>query len=162
MRSSGKISTSQSADWDALTKAARAEARRCLTSRHDAEDAAQEAVVRAWRNLDRCRLADTRPWVRQIARREALRLIARRRAAEDRELRAAPTAAIVSDEVERADLRTDLQRALADLPESDRALLVARYALDLTQPDAAALLGMPEGTAKVRLHRMRRKLATAL
>jgi RNA polymerase sigma-70 factor (ECF subfamily) len=148
-------------DWPSLARTARAEARRWLRDPHDAEDAAQEALIRAWIHRDRCRRADVRPWLRQIVRHEVCRLADHRRAMIDREARAAALAA-PADDFELADLRADLQRATGELPVSDRALLVARYGLDLTQPAAAALLGMPEGTAKVRLHRMRRKLALSL
>jgi len=47
---------------------------------------------------------------------------------------------------------------LSSLGERDRELLVLRYLEDQTQPQIAARLGMPEGTVKVRLHRLRRRL----
>jgi RNA polymerase sigma-70 factor, ECF subfamily len=59
-------------------------------------------------------------------------------------------------------LAVDVRRALAELPESDRRLLLARYWADLTQHEAATLLGMPDGTAKVRLHRLRARLRPTL
>ncbi|WP_187369067.1 RNA polymerase sigma factor [Baekduia soli] len=149
-------------DWTALRDLAHREARRVVRDDFDADEAAQEAVLRAWRGQASCRADDPRPWMAQIARREALRLLARRR--EDRS-----TAADDLDERASSDgqdelsaLRIDLARALGDLDRRDRALLYARYALDLTQPAAAAVLDMPEGTAKVRLHRLRARLAESL
>ena len=53
-------------------------------------------------------------------------------------------------------------RALAELSEPDRRLLLARYWQDLTHQEAADLLGMPDGTAKVRLPRIRSRLRPAL
>ena len=65
-------------------------------------------------------------------------------------------------EVESAPLRVDLFRALAELPEPDRRLLQMRYGEDLTQASVADRLGIPEGTVKVRLHRLRARLRVAL
>lgn len=64
--------------------------------------------------------------------------------------------------MEGAPARLDLRRALDGLPEQDRSLLELRYGEDLTQESAARRLGIPEGTAKVRLHRLRKQLRGAL
>jgi RNA polymerase sigma factor (sigma-70 family) len=60
--------------------------------------------------------------------------------------------------VERADLHAALER----LDERDRQLVRLRYAEDLTQEAIARRLGIPEGTVKVRLHRVRDKLRRAM
>lgn len=49
--------------------------------------------------------------------------------------------------------RDFLDRALRCLPPEQRALVVLRFHLDLTLPEAAETLGIPLGTAKSRLHR---------
>ena len=59
-------------------------------------------------------------------------------------------------------LAIDVRRALAELSEGDRRLLLARYWADMTQREVADLLGMPDGTAKVRLHRLRARLRPTL
>jgi RNA polymerase sigma-70 factor, ECF subfamily len=64
--------------------------------------------------------------------------------------------------VESAPMRVDLLRALTELPEGDRHLLQMRYGEDLTQASVATRLGIPEGTVKVRLHRLRARLRRAL
>jgi RNA polymerase sigma-70 factor (ECF subfamily) len=61
-----------------------------------------------------------------------------------------------------APARLDVRRVLAQLPTADRALLLGRYGLGLTQGALAESLGVPEGTAKVRLHRLRKQLRGAL
>ena len=62
-----------------------------------------------------------------------------------------------------ADLRMDVSRALNDrLSEGERRLLAYRYWLDYTDRQIADALGIPLGTAKIRLHRARRKLEAAL
>jgi DNA-directed RNA polymerase specialized sigma24 family protein len=59
-------------------------------------------------------------------------------------------------------LAIDVRRALAELSEGNRRLLLARYRADMTQREVADLLGMPDGTAKVRLHRLRARLRPTL
>jgi RNA polymerase sigma-70 factor (ECF subfamily) len=58
--------------------------------------------------------------------------------------------------------RLSVDDALALLTSDEQALITARYVDDLTQPATAELLGMPEGTAKVRLHRIRVRLRAVL
>lgn len=59
-------------------------------------------------------------------------------------------------------LRLDVRSALRRLSTEDRVLLALRYDGDLTQEHVAKLMGMPEGTVKVRLHRLRARLSTQL
>jgi RNA polymerase sigma-70 factor (ECF subfamily) len=132
-------------------------ARGVLGRSPEAEDAAQEAALRAWRNRAACRGA-WRPWVARIAYREALRLAAARAPVP---LDEAPEPARAEDDADALE-RLDLRRALAALPQRDRLILYVRYWTDLTQDQLAELLDVPEGTAKVRLHRARAELRRAL
>ncbi len=126
----------------------------------EAEDIAQDALLRAWRRRSTLREADRRnQWLATIVRNEAFRLHAR--------VRPDPIATIEAQEgaedarvvatVERADLHA----ALKALSDKDRQLLELRYGEDLTQAAIARRLGIPEGTVKVRLHRARKKLRRA-
>ena len=126
----------------------------------EAEDIAQDALLRAWRRRSTLRDGARRnQWLATIVRNEAFRQHAR--------VRPDPIATIESQEgaddervvatVERADLHAALRR----LPEKDRRLLLLRYDEDLTQAAIASRLGIPEGTVKVRLHRARDKLRRA-
>jgi RNA polymerase sigma-70 factor, ECF subfamily len=145
-------------DWESARKICWEEARRVLGPSAAADDAAQEAAIKAWRHHASCRTPENpRPWLAAIARREALRLRGPPRA-ESLETAAEPYAPPTADVA----LVVDVRRALADLPEADRRLLVARYWADLTQHEVANLLGMPDGTAKVRLHRLRARLRPTL
>lgn len=123
----------------------------------EAEDVAQEALLRAWRRRSTLRDSSRRKeWLGTIVRNEAFRLHSR--------VRPDPVADIeakegVEDEqlvstVEQADLHAALER----LNERDRQLLHLRYNEDLTQQAIARRLGLPDGTVKVRLHRLRHKL----
>src|SRR3954464_6982876 len=62
-------------DWADLRRRSRAEALRVLGDPYTADEAAQEAMTRAWRQRHRCRTPGTpAAWVAQIARNEALRV----------------------------------------------------------------------------------------
>jgi RNA polymerase sigma-70 factor (ECF subfamily) len=152
------------ADWDWDRAAARClrEARRYLRSDADAQEAAQEALLRAWRNRSSCtNPADPMPWMLTITRNEALRRLARRR-----ETLLEDPAEVLrgewSPELERLPLRLDLERAMSGLSDDDRILLDLRYTEDLTQEAVAERLSIPEGTVKVRLHRLRHRLRETL
>lgn len=146
-------------DWTAARAICLREARRVLGPSPEAEDAAQEATLRAWRNRASCRAAGLRQaWLATIARREALRLAAARRAIP---LDRSPEPASPSHEADALE-RIALRRAVGGLTPRDRKLLFARYWTDLTQDQLARSLDLPEGTAKVRLHRARAQLRRAL
>jgi RNA polymerase sigma-70 factor, ECF subfamily len=144
------------------------EARRFLMATHDVDEVVQEALVRAWRRRASCRGADHMPWMRQIARNEALRLLDRRRRRDEHELLDDATllAAMADEDVARAQdgllLRMQVQQAMRRLSIADRQLLALRYERDLSQPEVARMLGIPEGTVKIRLHRLRGRLRKAL
>jgi len=130
---------------------------RYASNSSEAEDIAQEALLRAWRRRSTLRdRACRKQWLATIVRNEAYRQHARPRpdpadpldaqeGAEDQQVLAT---------VELADLHAALQR----LDARERELLAMRYQLDLTQAEIARKLGIPEGTAKVRLHRARAHL----
>lgn len=123
----------------------------------EAEDIAQDALLRAWRRRSTLRDADRRnQWLAAIVRNEAFRQHARVRPdlSATIELREGEEDAQVLAAVELADLHA----ALRELSERDRLLLELRYEEDLTQAAIARRLGIPEGTVKVRLHRARAKL----
>jgi RNA polymerase sigma-70 factor (ECF subfamily) len=126
----------------------------------EAEDIAQDALLRAWRRRSTLREVDRRnQWLAAIVRNEAFRQHAR--------IRPDPTSTIETQEgAEDANVIAtvecaDLHEALKALSERDRELLELRYAEDLTQQAIARRLGIPEGTVKVRLHRARDKLRRA-
>ena len=123
-----------------------------------AEDAAQEALVRAWRHRGDCQTPEAPDaWVRSISRREALRLVGRPRhltlvappEEEDASSPPAPTA-------------VDVRRAVGLLGELDQRLVLRFYWAGQADHEIARDLGMPLGTVKVRLHRARIRLHEAL
>ena len=134
----------------------------------DAEDAAQEAFVKAYRALGRFRRgAPFRPWLLQIVANEARN---RRRSAGRRDalvLRAAasepsgeaapsPEAALLATEQ-----REELLAAIEALPQDQRDTIACRYFLDLSEEETAQVLGVRRGTVKSRTARALERLRGA-
>lgn len=148
---------SESWDWDEVHRLCLSFAFRYVKSRAEAEDIAQDAMLRAWRKRDSLRNSEARKsWLGTIVRNEALREFARKRPAPSDTIEVAHGS---DDErvlatVERADLHAALER----LNQRDRQLVRLRYDEDMTQEAIAHRLGIPLGTVKVRLHRVRAKL----
>jgi RNA polymerase sigma-70 factor, ECF subfamily len=147
-------------DWAALGRRSRAEALRVLGDPCTADEAAQEALTRAWRQRHSCRTPGTPgAWVAQIARNEALRLRAGEKKQCDMAARAQIAMVGTSPPAEDGLIsKVSVQQALAGLTLEERRLIDLRYKDDLAQPAIAKLLGLPEGTVKVRLHRLRKRL----
>jgi len=148
-------------DWAELRSFCFSQALRIVDSPAAADEAAQEAIIRAWRHRDRCRQPDQpHGWLRRIACNEALRVVSRRpgEALVDETLAAAPDPA-TPDQIESAHL---IEGVLASLPAADRELARLRYYEDLTCAGVADRLGISEGSVKVRLHRLRRRLRQRL
>lgn len=126
----------------------------------DAEDATQDAFVKAYYALDRFRSAEPfRPWILRIVSNEARN---RRRSAGRRERLAlrvverrgpgdaapSPDAAAIAQETRRT-----LVAALEMLPKRDREVIACRYLLELSEAETATTLGIRPGTVKSRLSR---------
>lgn len=124
-----------------------------------AEDAAQEAYVRAWPRWARLQNYDEpAAWVRQVATRLAISRWRRGRVARRflaRSRHPEPTAGPDENTVA-------LTRALAQLPEAQRRAVVLHHLGDLRVSEIAAIEDCPEGTIKARLARGRSALATLL
>ena len=149
------------ADWNWTLVRAQClrEARGILGSTLTAEDAAQEAAVRAWRRRDSCLTPERpAPWISRIARNEALRL-SRPICVDPLEESEVPA----EDSHEDAVLgKTDIARAIEALPGIDRSLVRGRFFDDLDYRQLGILLDISEGTARVRLHRALGRLREAL
>jgi RNA polymerase sigma-70 factor, ECF subfamily len=148
-------------DWTVLRSLCLREAERVLGSCETAEDAAQEAVVRAWRRRGSCHEPERpAPWVTTIARREALRLA---RGSRESSLQDLPAGAHPAHDPEQPIVEgAPVLQAIAGLDREERWLVRGRYWHDLSDSDLARQLDVAEVTVRVRLHRLRSRLRDAL
>lgn len=134
---------------------------RMLGHREDAEDTAQESLMRAVRYLGSWdRTQPLTPWVMKIAAnrcRTALSKRSRLPALADLEYSAG-----VTDESEGAALGEELQLALGVLQEQQRACFVLFYQQELSVAEISEIMKTPSGTIKTWLHRSRKLLAEQL
>jgi RNA polymerase sigma-70 factor, ECF subfamily len=156
------VAEAPSWEWETARQRCLREARRILRDPEDAEEAVQEALMRAWRNHASCRTPATPlPWLVQITRNEALRLAARRSRRRASEVAHHVPELVGDSGLDRTLESVATEQALSVLRPEDRTMIRLRYVEDLTQGQVAARLGMPEGTVKVRLHRARARLRGA-
>jgi RNA polymerase sigma factor (sigma-70 family) len=142
-------------------------ARYLLRDEHDAQDAVQDAVLRALRHFEGYRDGDARAWLLAIVRNCCLTW--QRRHRNDRVV--APLAeelTLVSDAretdsraIERSE-RAAIERAVAALPTEFREVIVLREVQDLSYREISDIVGVPIGTVMSRLSRGRKRLAELL
>lgn len=117
----------------------------------DAEDAVQDALVKAWRALGRFRTGEpVRPWLLRIVANEARN---RRRSAGRRLRLTLRAASLEPPSDENVVDRGALLEALHALPEDAQAVLACRYLLGLSEQETAAALDVAPGTVKSRTSR---------
>jgi RNA polymerase sigma-70 factor (ECF subfamily) len=134
-----------------------------------AEDLTSETFYRAILAIDGFRWESTiKTWLLRIARNLYLRHIERGKkvtsleeieesAQETSDFRARPEELVILKEQQDA-----VKRALMMIQESDRSILLLRAQAEMTHRDIGEVLGITEGSVKVRIHRARRRLAEAL
>jgi RNA polymerase sigma-70 factor (ECF subfamily) len=147
-------------EWGAIHRLCLSETRRILGPGARADDAAQEAIIRAWRHWERRSHSDAvAAWVRTIARREAYRIAGHA----SRETLTAELEACSHDDPHAGRIdAVDLRSALRRIDRRDRQLLLARYWQELPHAETARRLGLTEATVRVRLHRLHNQLRTML
>lgn len=137
-------------------------ARSLLGNRHDAQDAVQQAALRAWERIGQ--YDDTRPfrgWWFAILRNCCLDLLRARKSARTDNL----------DGIDPPDSRehedpewstNSLEAALGRVSSAHREILQLRYFGDLSYDDLAIALAIPKGTVMSRLHLARKALAAQM
>lgn len=141
-------------------------ARWILRRRADAEDVAQEAMLRAYRFFGAFHGNDARAWLLQIVRNSCYTWLEKNRPMElmaefDEEVHVQRSAnpeslAIAGDDRER------LETALEDLPAKFREILVLRELEGCSYKEIAAITSVPMGTVMSALARARQRLQRAL
>lgn len=128
-----------------------------LMNTADAEDAVQEACLRAWHRRDNRRAGtELRPWFLAIVANRC-RETRRSRWARILHLGDAPVG-VGADAANQAVVALDLRRAVGGLPHRARLALVSRYYLDLPHEEVASLLGCSVDAAKATVYRATQQL----
>lgn len=133
----------------------------------DAEDMAQEAFLRAYQKFDALRDADKfRPWVNRIVFRLALnrkrgygRRLVRDTAWQTTET---PTMVDGAKEAERQVMLDRMRREIERLPRKLRSVLQLSLVEEMDAADVGAVLGIPAGTVRSRVHTARKLLLEAM
>jgi RNA polymerase sigma-70 factor, ECF subfamily len=147
-----------------------------LQNEADAEDAAQEAFLKAFRNLKGFRAeAKFSTWLVSIALNEARSRLRQGKTMKMQSLDEPPDEQghtspallrdwreIPSEALERQEVRSLLQRAITDLPLIYREIFLLRDVEELTVKESAEALGISVASVKVRLHRARMMLQKTL
>lgn len=144
----------------------------------DAEDAAQAAFIKAWRNLSSFRgECSFTTWLFRIAvncAKDAQRTASRHRTVsltrtddddddgEEWDLPETNTGLLPEDSLERNERITGIRRAIAELPEEQRQVLILRDLHELPYTEIAGMLSLELGTVKSRLNRARQNLKNIL
>ncbi|HEY1916946.1 MAG TPA: sigma-70 family RNA polymerase sigma factor [Streptosporangiaceae bacterium] len=143
---------------------------RLLGDRAEAEDVAQEVMLRAWQGISRFQGRSSYfTWLYRIAVNEANRALERRG-------RRPPSAPIGPDELqlpaspigdptrqaENNELRMALSRALAELPPELRTAIVLRDVEGLSTQEAAMIAGVGQAAFKSRLHQARLRVRASI
>jgi len=130
-------------------------ARLILRDLDRAQDAVQEALVLAWRDIRALRDADAwDAWLNRLTVRACYKSARKVRRRDVVELHVAPDeeAHVSNDFSDAVADRDQMGAALARLPVDQRAVLVLHFYLGLPLTEAAEILDIPVGTAKSRLH----------
>jgi RNA polymerase sigma-70 factor, ECF subfamily len=148
-------------------------ARSVVLNDSEAEDVVQESYVRAFIHLDQFRGdSSLATWLSRIVLNEALGRLRRRRPTVDlgtienrapAQIISFPTAQLDPERtMAQREIQSLVERAIDDLPEAFRIVLVARIIEDMSIEETAELFGLRADTVKTRLHRARALLRNAL
>jgi RNA polymerase sigma-70 factor, ECF subfamily len=141
-------------------------ARWLLRNRADAEDVAQDSMVRAYRFFQGFRGGDARAWFLQIVRNGCYSWLDKNRPMElmaefDEELHVRPSASPEALAAQ-ADEKQQLMLALEALPPRSREVLVLRELEECSYKEIAEITGIPMGTVMSTLSRARSRLQQIL
>jgi RNA polymerase sigma-70 factor, ECF subfamily len=144
---------------------------RILGNRHEAEDMAQEAFIRAYVNISRFNIdLKFSTWLYRIATNLCIDRIRKKKPDYylDAEVsgtdgltmysQIASDTILPEDEIESLELQETIQREITKLPEKYRSVIVLKYIEELSLNEISEILDIPLGTVKTRIHRGREAL----
>ena len=136
---------------------------RILRDPHRAQDASQQALLGAWRDLPTLRDPERfDAWLHRLVV-NACYAEARRRRRWSEGVRLLPVEPVHgSDDYATVDNRDQLERAFRRLTVQQRAVLVFHHYLGLSLPEVAVRIGIPLGTVKSRMHHAKQALRASL
>jgi RNA polymerase sigma-70 factor, ECF subfamily len=148
---------------------------RMLGNRHEAEDVAQEAFIRAYVNIHTYNLnMKFSSWLYRIATNLSIDRLRKKKPDFylDAEVsgtdgltmysQLAATEASPEDTLESLELQETVQKAILKLPEKYRSVIVLKYIEELSLQEISEILDLPVGTVKTRIHRGREALRKQL
>jgi len=128
-----------------------------------AEDATQEALVAAWRDLSALRDPDRfDAWIHRLLARSCYREARRGRRRWAVEMEVRPSTTVEPDHAPHLADRDELERGFRRLDADQRSVIVLHYYLGLTLDEVGEALGIPPGTVRSRLHRATATMRAAL
>ena len=137
-------------------------ARLVLRDTDRAEEAVQDALIRAWRQLPSLRDPERfDAWVHRLLV-HACADVGRRNQRWSVEVRMLQTEPTEEDAAASLATRDQLERGFRRLRPEQRAAIVLHHYFDLPVPEVAEILGVPVGTAKSRIHYAKEALRSAI
>ena len=124
----------------------------------DAEDITAETFARAWMNFATIRTETLKAYLFTIARNTYLELLRKHRDHEELNDAHPDSRPALEKSLEKKNELDQVRTALQTLPEVDRSAFVMRVQYDLPYAEIARVLQISEGTAKVKVHRVRKML----
>lgn len=140
-------------------------ARRMLRDEAEAEDIAQEALLKLWQGGSRLEIgaSGVRPWLRRVATNLCIdRIRSGRRTEVTNEVPDQPVAATQLDGLEQGDLAGRVDAALRGLPERQRQALVLFHYEGMSQSQVGEVLGVSDEAVESLLSRARRAMREQL
>jgi RNA polymerase sigma-70 factor (ECF subfamily) len=140
---------------------------RVLNDTHDAQDACQDAFIQALTHIDTCERPEAfRSWLLTIVRNRAYNLVKSRRVRATESLENVAVAARGGDDPSRSayrgEVRERIEKALGELTEIQRNVVVMFDGEGWTHREIGERLGISEGSSRVHLHVARAKLRDRL
>lgn len=148
---------------------------RMLGNRHEAEDMAQEAFIRAYVNISRFNIElKFSTWLYRIATNLCIDRIRKKKPDYYLDAEVPGTEGLnmysqipantrlPEEDVESLELQTMIQQEISKLPEKYRAVIVLKYIEELSLNEISEILELPLGTVKTRIHRGREALRKQL